>query len=54
MSPISRRGAPRIGVGPSGTVGSEGDPLDLVEEDLIELMILIPYTQDEDIPLRMR
>ena len=36
-------------------VGSEqGDPLDLVEEDLIQLTVPIPYTWDEDIPLCMR
>ena len=35
-------------------VGSEhGDPLDLVEEDLIQLMVMILYTRDEDIPIYM-
>ena len=54
MSPISRRGALRIGVGPIGTTGNEhGDPLDLVEEDLIQLTVPIPCTRDEDIPLHM-
>ena len=54
MSTISRRGALRIGVGSSDMVGSEhGDPLDLVEEDLIQLTTPIPYTRDEDMPLRM-
>ena len=54
MSPISRRGVPRIGAGPSGTAGSEkGDTLDLLEEDLIQLMLHVPYTRDEDIPMRM-
>ena len=55
MSPISRRGVQRIGVEPSGTVESEqGDTLDLLEEDLIQLTVLVPYTRDEDIPMRMR
>ena len=40
---------------PSGTVESEqGDTLDLLEEDLIQLTVLVPYTRDEDIPMRMR
>jgi hypothetical protein len=31
------------------TGGEQGDALDLLEEDLIHLMVTIPYTRDEDI-----
>ena len=55
MSLISRRGVSRTRAGPRGTTESEhGDPLDLLEEDLIQLTIPIPYTWDEDIPMHMR
>ena len=54
MSPISLKGAPRIGTGPSGTARDEETDLDLVEEFLMQLTIPIPYTRDEDIPVRMR
>lgn len=50
MSPISRRGAPQIGIGPSGTARDEEMDLDMVEESLMQLTILIPYSRDEDIP----
>ena len=36
------------------TKSEHGDPLDLVEEDLIQLTVPIPYTRDKDIPLCMR
>ena len=53
MSLISERGAPQIGVGPSGTAKDEEMDLDLVEELLMQLTISIPYTRDEDILIRM-
>ena len=55
MSPITRRGVLRIGAGSSGMAGSEkGHTLDLLEEDHIQMMVPVPYTRDEDIPMHMR
>ena len=53
MSLISQRGVPQIGVGPSGTTRDEDTNLDMVEESLMQLTILIPYTRDEDILIHM-
>ena len=54
MSPIQRRGALRIGAGLRNTIGDEqGDALDLLEMDLIQLTVPVSYTQEEDIPIRM-
>ena len=45
MSTIQRTGAMRIGVGLSDTSRREkGDTLDILEEDLIQLTVLVPYT----------
>ena len=54
MSPLVRRGAAHGGAGPSGTTGEYDKDLDEVEELLTQLMISVPLTRDEDIPLRMR
>ena len=54
MSLISQRGAPQIGIGLNYTTRDEETDLDLVEESLMQLTIPIPYTRDEDIPIRMR
>ena len=54
MSSISWRGAPQTGAGSSNTARDEEMDLDMVEESLMQLTILIPYTRDEDIPVRMR
>jgi hypothetical protein len=55
MSPIQHRGALRIGLGLSGTArGEQGDALDILEEDIIQSMIPIPYTSDDNIPMQMR
>jgi hypothetical protein len=54
MSPIQCRGAPRIGAGSRGTAEDEHwDALDIMEDDLIYLMVPVPYTGDEDIPMWM-
>ena len=53
MSPISWRGAPQTGAGPSDTTRDEQMDLDMVKEDLMHLTVPIPYTRDEDIPIRM-
>jgi hypothetical protein len=54
MSPLVRRGAAHGGVGPIGTTGEYDTNLDEVEESLTQLMISVPLTRDEDIPIRMR
>ena len=54
MSLISWRGAPQTGIGSSGISRDEETDLDLVDESLMQLTILIPYTRDEDIPVHMR
>ena len=54
MSLISWTGAPQTNACPSGTTRDEETDLDLVEESLMQLTIPIPYTRDEDIPVRMR
>lgn len=53
MSLLVRRGASQGGVGPSGTAGKYDTDLDEVEESLTQLMITIPLTGDEDIPIHM-
>ena len=53
MSPLVRRGAAHGGAGTSGTAGEDTD-LNEVEESLTQLMIYVPLTRDEDIPIRMR
>lgn len=46
--------ASRIGARPRGTTEDEkGDTLDLMEENLKQLMVLVPYTREEDIPIHM-
>ena len=54
MSLLTRRGAVHRGVGPSGTIGDYETMLDLVEESLMQLMVSVPYTSDEDILIQMR
>ena len=41
-------------MGPSGTTKDDQSYLDHVVEDLIHLMVPIPYTRDEDILVHMR
>ena len=53
MSPLSRRGASHTGAGPSGTAKDDETDLHLVKESLMQLTMLVPYTRDEDIPIRM-
>ena len=43
-----------IGAGSSSTAGDDETTLDLVEESLMQLTVSVPYTRDEDIPIRMR
>ena len=55
MSPIQHQGELRVGAGLSGIIGGkQGDTLDLLEEELIQLTVPILYTRDEDIPMSMR
>lgn len=54
MSPLTRRGATHTGAGLSGIASDDETTLDLVEESLMQLTVSVPYTRDEDIPLRMR
>ena len=51
MSLLTRRGASHIGEGLSGTTGDDETDLDLVEESLMQLMMSVPYTRDDDIPI---
>ena len=53
MSPLVWRGAPHGGAGPCGTADEDTD-LDKVGESLTQLMIGVPLTRDDDIPIRMR
>ena len=53
MSLLTRRGAAHSVAGPSGTTGDNETTLDLVEELLMQLTVFVPYTRDEDIPIRM-
>ena len=54
MSPLTRRGATYSCAGLSGTAGDDETALDLVEESLMQLIVSVPYTRDEDIPIHMR
>ena len=54
MSSLTQRGATHAGVGLSGTAGDYDTDLDEVEESLTRLMISVPLTRDEDIPVHMR
>jgi hypothetical protein len=54
MSLISQRRAPWTVIGPSGITKDEHTDLDMVKEDLMQLTISMPYTREEDIPIRMR
>ena len=54
MSPLTRRGATHAVAGPSGTASDYDTDLDVVEESLTQLMISVPLTRDEDIPICMR
>ena len=54
MSPLVRRGVSQGGAGLSGTASEYDIDLDEVEESLTQLMISVPLTRDEDIPIRMR
>ena len=38
-----------IGAGMSGNAGDDETTLDLVEESLMQLMVSVPYTNDDDI-----
>ena len=54
MSLIQCHGSLRIGAGPSDIDrDGQGDTLDLLEEDLIQLTIPVSYTREEDIPMCM-
>ena len=54
MSLIQRHGEMRIGGRLSDIVREEqGDTLDLLEEDLLQLSVLVTYTHDEDILFHM-
>ena len=54
MSPLVQMGVVHGGVGLSGTAGDYDTDLDEVEESLTQLTIYVPFTRDEDIPVRMR
>ena len=54
MSPLTQRCATHSVAGPSGIAGNDDIDLDVVEESLMQLMMLVPLTRDEDIPIRMR
>ena len=54
MSPLSRRGASHTGAGPSGTAEDDETDLDLVKQSLMQLIMPVPYTRDEDILIWMR
>lgn len=53
MSSLMRRGATHLVAGFSGTAGEDETTLDLVEESLMQLTMSVPYTRDENIPIRM-
>ena len=53
MSPLSWRGISQTSAVPSSTAKDEETNLDLVEESLMQLTMPVPYTKDEDIPVRM-
>ena len=54
MSPLTWRGVTHSVAGPSGTADDDETALDMVEELLMQLTVSVPYTRDEDIPIRMR
>ena len=53
MSLLTSRGVAHSVAGSSGTAGDDETALDLVEESLMQLTVLVPYTRDEDIPIHM-
>ena len=54
MSPLTRRGATHSVAGSSNTADDDETALDMVEESLMQLIVSVPYTRDEDIPICMR
>ena len=53
MSPLTRRGAPHLVAGPSGTTSDDETDVDVAEESLMQLTMPVPLTRDEDIPICM-